>query len=67
MTQRTEAEIFKHLYQTPESCFDAVGSVIEWFKHRIDDQHDLGSKPTCAILLCSWERYFTALFPAWWS
>ena len=43
------------------------GSVIEWLKHRTDDQHGLGSKPTCAILLCPWERHFTALFPAWWS
>ena len=36
-------------------------------KHRTDDQHGLGSKPTCAILLCPWERHFTALSPAWWS
>ena len=28
---------------------------------------DNGSKPTCAILLCSWEKHFTALSPAWWS
>ena len=27
----------------------------------------IGSKPTCAILLCPWERYFTAHSPAWWS
>ena len=27
---------------------------------------DLGSKPTCTILLCSWERHFT-FSPAWWS
>ena len=44
-----------------------VGSVVEWLKHRTDDQHGLGSKPTCAILLCPWERHFTALSPAWWS
>ena len=44
-----------------------IGSVVEWLKHRTDDQHGLGSKPTCAILLCSWERRFTALSPAWWS
>ena len=44
-----------------------VGSVVEWLKHRTDDQHGLGSKPTCAILSCSWERQFTALSPAWWS
>ena len=41
--------------------------VVEWLKHRTDDQHGLGSKPTCAILLCPWERHFTALSPAWWS
>ena len=29
--------------------------------NRTDDQHGLGSKPICAILLCSWERHFTAL------
>ena len=44
-----------------------VGSVVEWLKHRDDDQHGLGSKPTCTILLCPWERHFTALSPAWWS
>ena len=33
----------------------------------MDDQHGLGSKPTRAILLCPWERHFTALSPAWWS
>ena len=41
--------------------------VVERLKHRTDDQHGLGSKPTCAILLCHWERHFTALSPAWWS
>ena len=46
---------------------DIVGSVVEWLKHRTDDQHGLGSKPTYAILLCPWERHFTALSPAWWS
>ena len=40
------------------------GSMVEWLKHRTDDQHDLDSKPTCAILLCPWERHFTALSPA---
>ena len=44
-----------------------IGSVVEWLKHRTDDQHGLGSKPTCTILLCPWERHFTALSPAWWS
>ena len=46
---------------------DMVGSVVEWLKHQTDDQHGLGSKPTCTILLCPWERHFTALSPAWWS
>ena len=41
--------------------------MVEWLKHRTDDQHGLGLKPTHAILLCSWERQFTALSPAWWS
>ena len=41
--------------------------MIEWLKHCAYDQHGLGSKPTRAILLCSWERHFTALLPAWWS
>ena len=41
--------------------------VVEWLKHRTDDQHGLGSKPTCAILLCPWERHFMPLSPAWWS
>ena len=44
-----------------------VSSVVEWLKHRTGDQYGLGSKPTCAIMLCSWERHFTALSPAWWS
>ena len=42
-----------------------VGSVVEWLKRRDRDQHGLGSKPTRAILLCPWERLFTAL--SWWS
>ena len=44
-----------------------VGSVVEWLKRRARDQHGLGSKPTRAILLCPWERHFTAHSPAWWS
>ena len=35
--------------------------MVEWLKQRIHGQHGLGSKPTFAILLCSWERHFTAL------
>ena len=44
-----------------------VGSVFEWLKCRAYDQHGFGSKPTLAILLCYWERYFTAHSSAWWS
>ena len=39
----------------------------EWLMRRTCDQHGLGSKPTRTILLCTWERHFTALSPAWWS
>ena len=44
-----------------------VGSVFEWLNRRSRNQHGLGSKPTRAILLCFWERHFTAHSPAWWS
>ena len=44
-----------------------VSSEVEWLKYRTDDHHGLGLKPTCVILLCPGERYFTALSPAWWS
>ena len=37
-----------------------VGSVVEWLERRARDQNGLGSKPTRAILLCPWERHFTA-------
>ena len=40
--------------------------MVEWLKHRLRDQHDIGSKPTRAILLCPWERHFTAHSPACW-
>ena len=51
-----------------EDCFQSLfGSVVEWLKRRARDQHRLGSKPTRAILLCPWERHFTALSPAWCS
>ena len=43
-----------------------IGSVVEWLKRRARDQHGLGSKPTRAILLCPWERHFTAHSIAWW-
>ena len=38
-----------------------VGSVVQCFKRRDCDRQSLGSKPTPAILLCPWERHFTAL------
>ena len=41
--------------------------MVKWLKRRARDQHCLSSKPTRAILLCHWERHFTALSPAWWS
>ena len=44
-----------------------VGSVVEWLKRQTRNQHGLGSKATRAILLCPWERHFTAHSPAWWS
>ena len=44
-----------------------VGSVVDLLKHCAHNQHGLGSKPTHAILLCPWERHFTALSLAWWS
>ena len=46
---------------------EIVSSVVKWLKRQACDQHDLGSKPTHAILLCPWERHFTTHFPAWWS
>ena len=49
------------------SLLAIVRSVVEWLKRRARDQHGLGSKPTFAILLCPWERYFTVLSPVWWS
>ena len=52
-------DIFSMLFLQHPSII--VGSVVEWLKRRTDDQHGLGSKPTCAILLCPWERHFTAL------
>ena len=46
---------------------EEVGSVVEWLKRWGREQHCLDSKPTRAILLCPWERHFTAHSPAWWS
>ena len=44
-----------------------VGIVAQWLERRDCDRHGLGSKPTRAILLCPWERHFTAISPAWRS
>ena len=44
-----------------------VGSMVKWLKHCAHDHYNLGSKPTCTILLCPWERHFTAPSTAWWS
>ena len=41
--------------------------MVEWLEHQACDQHSLGSKPTCAILICPWERHFMTLSLAWWS
>ena len=41
--------------------------MVKWLEHWAHEQHGLGSKPTCAILLCPWKRHFTAHSPAWWS
>ena len=49
------------------NAMNISGSEVEWLERRVYDQHGLGSKPTHAILLCPWERHFTALSPAWWS
>ena len=41
--------------------------MVKWLEHQACEQHGLSSKPTRAILLCPWERHFTAYSPAWWS
>ena len=41
--------------------------MVEWLKRRAYDQNGLVSKPTCALLLCPWERDVTAHSPVWWS
>ena len=35
--------------------------LVEWLERWEGERHGLGSKPTRAILLCPWERYFTTL------
>ena len=41
--------------------------MVEWLEGYDCDRHGLSLKPTSAILLCPWERRFTALSSAWWS
>ena len=43
------------------AAWSSAGRVVEWLKRRAHDQHGLGSKTIRAILLCPWERHFTAL------
>ena len=43
------------------------GIVVEGLRHGDCDQYGLSSKPIPDILLCPWERHFTACSPAWWS
>ena len=57
----------KRAIYSPSDIYNLSGSVVEWLERCACDQHGLGSKPTRAILLCSWERHFTALSSAWWS
>ena len=47
--------------------FCQVGRVVEWLERRDCDRHGFGSKPTSAILLCSWEKHLTTPPLAWWS
>ena len=41
--------------------------MVERLERRAYDQHGYGTKPTYTILLCHWERHFSALFPVCWS
>ena len=61
----SNGEFIKNCFEllTRRVFIEKKGAVKQWLKHRTDDQHGLGSKPTCAILLCPWKRHFTALFP----
>ena len=63
----TKSNNFSLIVKPDKTNSNVVEVVVEWLKRRPYDQHGLGSKHTRAILLCPWERYFTALFPAWWS
>ena len=63
----TRTQTFDCFYNNLIAANSLVGSVVEWLKRRTYGQHGLGSKPLRAILLCPWERHFTALSPAGWS
>ena len=41
--------------------------MVKWLEHRAHDQHGVGSKANCTILLCPWPRHFIELSPASWS
>ena len=43
--------------------FCMVDIMVKRLQRRVYDQHGLGAKPTRAILLCPWERHFTAQIP----
>ena len=49
------------------AVWSSVGSMAKWLECHDCDQNSLGSKLTCTILLCAWERHFMAYSPAWWS
>ena len=40
-----------------------IGIMVEWLGCCGCDQHGIGSNPTCAILLCPWEKHFKTFFP----
>ena len=47
-----------------EQEYTYLGSVVEWLKHRTDDQHGLGSKPLapfCCVLGKDTLRHFLLL------
>ena len=65
VTLQVEQPPFKlKIKNTEDNCHHIYVSVVEWLKYRTDDQHGLGSKTTCTILLCPWERHSTPLSPA---
>ena len=61
---RTFQSLPEGIKQHISKFYSFVGNVVEWLKRRDRNRHGLGSKPTRVILLCPWERHFTALSPA---